>query len=623
MLITLAMAMPFISFLKNEVSAQMPREEVDEKYKWDLTDIYPSDEAWNQAKDKLVVELNKIDSYKGHITGSAANLLDFLKYNTEVSKTSARLRIYASLNSDLDTRVMKYQGMKQELQQIGAEIAARSAFVRPEILAVDWLVIETYMEQEPELKSYEKLLRDLYRLKDHTPNEDEGRILGLSGMVTGTAGSIYGTFKNAEMPNPEVTLSDGTKVTLDSPGFARNRAVTNRDDRELIFDAFFNNFGKFKASYGEMLYGNVKKDVYYARANNYESALEAALYPNNIPVEVYHALVENVNKNLPAFYRYLNIKKRMLGVDTLKYSDLYVNVVKDVDLKYDYDEGMKIILESLAPLGEEYVSTVKKAYNNRWLDVYPSTGKRSGAYSDDDFYDGHPFILLNYNGQYDDVSTVAHELGHTMHSYFSIKNQPWQTSRYTTFVAEVASTFNEELLFNHVMEGIKDDQVRLSLLMNRLDGFKGTLFRQTQFAEYELRIHEAVEKGIPLTGDYLSNLYMEIVKKYYGHDQGICFVNDCINMEWAYIPHLYYNFYVYQYSTSFTASVSLARSVMEGEKGAKERYMKFLGSGGSDYPIELLKKAGVDMTGDEVFTKTIDAMNDVMDQIEEILDKQK
>jgi oligoendopeptidase F len=370
-----------------------------------------------------------------------------------------------------------------------------------------------------------------------------------------------------------------------------------------------------------MLSGNVKSDIFRAQARHYSSSLEAALYPNNIPVEVYHALIDNVNKNLPAFHRYLEIKKRMLGVDTLKYLDLYAPTVKNVDLNYSYEEGTKLVLEALKPLGREYVSTVKKAINERWIDVYPTPGKVTGAYSNGAFYQGHPFILLNYNDLYDDVSTLAHELGHTMQSYFSNKNQPYPTSDYAIFVAEVASTFNEVLLFNYMIDKVKDDDVKLSLLMNWLDGFRGTLFRQTQFAEFELKVHEEAEQGKPLTGDTFSNIYSDIVKRYYGHDKGVCYIDDYINMEWAYIPHFYYNYYVYQYSTSFTASISLAEKVMSGDPKALENYMAFLSAGSSDYPIELLKKAGVDMTTAEPFEKAVEAMNKVMDEIETILDK--
>jgi oligoendopeptidase F len=331
--------------------------------------------------------------------------------------------------------------------------------------------------------------------------------------------------------------------------------------------------------------------------------------------------VENVNLNLPAFHRYLAIKKRMLGVDTLKYFDLYAPVVKNIDLKYTYDDASIIILDALKPLGNEYIATVRKAIESRWIDVYPTPGKQAGAYSSGMFRELHPYILLNYNDLYSDMSTFAHELGHTMHSYFSNNTQPYPLTNYKTFVAEVASTFNEVLLFNFMIKTVKDDNIRLSLLMQWLDSFKGTIFRQTQFAEFELRVHEAVEKGQPMTGDTFSETYMDILKTYYGHDNGVCNIDKNIEMEWAMIPHFYMNFYVYQYSTSFTASIALAEKVMSGDKEALKRYMEFLSAGGSDYPIELLKKAGADMTTSDPFSMTIASMNKVMDEIEKILDK--
>jgi len=434
---------------------------------------------------------------------------------------------------------------------------------------------------------------------------------------------VYGTFKDAEMPRPEVTLSNGETLSVGMAEYSKFRAAPNRNDRQIVFEAFWDNFARFKATYGEMLNGNVQNHIFRAKARHYASALEASLYPKNIPVDVYHSLVENVNKSLPSFHRYLNIKKRMMGLDTLRYLDLYAPAVKDIEMNYTYEEAGNIIVEALKPLGEEYVNTVKKAINERWIDVYPTPGKRSGAYSNGAFYDGHPFILLNYNDLYEDVSTMAHELGHTMQSYFSNKNQPYPLADYEIFVAEVASTFNEVLLFNYMMNKVVDDDVKLSLLMNWLDGFKGTLFRQTQFAEFELKIHETAEKGMPLTGDSFTEMYTDIVKRYYGHEQNICFIDDYISMEWAFIPHFYYNFYVYQYSTSFTASISLAEKVMNNEPGALENYLAFLSAGGSDYPIDLLKKAGVDMTTSDPFEKAMEAMNKVMDEIEKILDKKE
>jgi oligoendopeptidase F len=622
-IVAMLYSLTFSFVLGTNIIAQKERNEIENKYKWDLTPVFKTDEAWKTAKDKLIAELPKIETFKGKIMKSATNLLEFLEYSYNLNKETSKLYVYSLSLADLDVRDMKYSSMQKELQQIFTDFSAKSAYVEPEILNSEWNTVEKYMNEQPKLLIYKKYLSDLFRKKEHSLSEPEERIMGLSGLITGAPYSTYSTFSDGEMPYPEVTLSTGEKVTLNSSGYSRCRALPNRSDRELVFKAFWDNYKKYEATFGEMLYGNVKSDMFTSKARKYNSSLEAALYPNNIPIDVYKSLIKNVNKNLSAFHRYLAIKKRMLGVDTLKYLDLYAPVVKNVDLSYTYDKAKEVVLKALAPLGTEYTSTIQKAFDSRWIDVYPSKGKRSGAYSNGSIYDVHPYILLNFNGLYNDVSTLAHELGHTMQSYYSNKTQPYPTADYPTFVAEVASTFNEVLLFTEMMKEIKDDDVRLSLLMEWLDNFKGTLFRQTQFAEFELLIHETAEKGQPLTGDVLSKMYKDLVRKYYGHDKGVCYIDDNISMEWAFIPHFYYGFYVYQYSTSFTASISLAERVLNKEKGAFEKYIQFLSAGGSDYPIELLKKAGVDMTSSEPFDKTIASMNAVMDEIEKILDKKE
>lgn len=611
----------FSTFMAMNSYSQKSRSEIPDNFKWNLTDIYKSDADWRMAKEKLSEKQNEVVTFKGTLTKSASGLLKCLEYNANIMKEANKLYLYANLSSDLDTRNMNYAGMKQELQKMFSDYGAKAAFIEPEILTADWSLIDGFIRSEPRLEPYRMKLDNMFRTKKHTLSESEERILALAAPVDGVAASVFNTFSNAEMPAPEVTLSDGEKITVTQAEYSKFRASANRDDRRVVFESFWNNYEKFKASYGEMLGGNVQSHIFQAKARHYESSLAAALDPSNIPDQVYHSLISNVNKNLPAFHRYLAIKKRMMGVDTLKYYDLYAPVVKNVDLTYSYEDASKIILEALKPMGEAYVATVKKAIDNRWIDVYPTPGKQTGAYSDGSFYDGHPFIKLNYNGLYDGVSTMAHELGHTMQSYLSNKKQPYPLADYQTFVAEVASTFNEALLFDYMIKHETNDDIKLSLLMNWLDGFKGTLFRQTQFAEFELKIHEAAEKGLPLTGDSFSKIYMDILKAYYGDEKGVCKIDDYISMEWAFIPHFYYNFYVYQYSTSFTASTSLAEKVLAGDKNALAKYMEFLSAGGSDYPIELLKKAGVDMTTSEPFEKTIASMNKVMDEIEAILDK--
>lgn len=614
--------MTVITFSPAQVLAQTrERAEISDKYKWNLEDLYSSVEAWNTAKRELVAKFDQVSGYKGKLANSASELLACLEFNSGVSKDFGRLYSYANMKSDEDVGNSKYLAMKQEIQQLSTDYSSKAAFIRPEIAEMDKDKIDEFIEQDRGLKIYKMPLYDIQRTKAHTLSDKEEKILAEASLLAGGPSSIFSVFSNAELPYPEITLSDGTTAKLTKAGYAQHRASPNREDRETVFQAFWGTFTKFKGTFGTQLYANVKKDMFYARTRGYDSSLHSSLDENNIPTEVYLALIENVSNNLDSFHRYLNLKKRMLGVETLKYSDIYAPVVKGLDLKYTFDEAKKLAVDSVKPLGSSYGRVVEKAFKDRWIDVYPTPGKRSGGYCNGSAYDVHPYILLNYNGQYDDVSTLAHELGHAMHSYYSNKNQPYPTADYSIFVAEVASTFNEALLIHKMLEEIKDDDTRLSLLMNYLDGIKGTVFRQTQFAEFELRIHEKAERGEPLTGDVLSELYGEILKKYYGHDKGVCHIDDLYAIEWAYIPHFYYNFYVYQYSTSFTASTALAEKVLDREKGAVGKFVEFISSGGSDYPIDLLKKAGVDMTSAEPFNKTMAAMNRTMDEIEAILDK--
>ncbi len=597
------------------------RSQIDPKYQWQLEDIYPTIEAWEEAKTSLAGESEAVLQYKGQLSKSAEQLLACLEYGTYMSKELSRLYCYASMQSDLDTRESETLSLRQQVEQMITEYNAKASFVEPEIMVMDESVLAGFMAQEKGLSVHRMYLENLQRTKAHRLSEPEEKVLAEAGRLARGPSTIFSIFSNAELPYPTVTLSDGEEALLDKSGYARFRVAENRADREIVFQAFWKAFEGFKQTFGTQLYAQVQKDIFYSRVRHYESCLHSALDSDNVPVDVYHSLIDNVNQNLGTFHRYLKLKARMLKVDQLKYSDLYAPVVKDVDLKYSYDEAVALVLDAIEPLGDEYVSVAKQGMANRWIDVYPSTGKRSGAYSNGGCYDVHPYILLNYNGRFEDVSTLAHELGHTMHSFFSNKTQPYATADYSIFVAEVASTLNEALLIHKMLGQIKDDNVRLSLLMNYLDGIKGTVFRQTQFAEYELRMHDMAEKGTPLTGDALTELYGDVLNTYYGHDKGICHVDDLYHMEWAYIPHFYYNFYVFQYATSFTASTALSEKIINNEPGAVEKTLAFLSAGGSDYPINILKKMGVDMTQSDPFEKTMAAMNRTMDEIEAILDK--
>jgi oligoendopeptidase F len=486
------------------IAQQKERSEIPSEYKWNLVDICSSDEQWETDKQKLIEQFDKILPFKGKLASSPSELLACLELNSQISKEYGRLYSYATMKSDEDTRNSKRLGMKQQLQQLGTDYNSKSSFIDPEVAKMSKSTIDEFISKEPSLKIYKMYLYNIQRTKAHRLSEKEEKILAEAGLLATGPYSIYGILSNAELPYPEITLSNGTTVTLNKAGYSRYRALPNRDDREAVFQAFWETFNKFKGTFGTQLYANVKKDMFYARTRNYDSSLHSTLDQDNIPTEVYIALVKNIHNNLDTFHRYLSLKKRMLGVDQLKYSDVYAPVVKGVDLQYSYNEAKELVLDSVKPLGDNYTKVVKKAFDNRWLDVFPTPGKRAGAYSNGSVYDVHPYILLNYNGQYDDVSTIAHELGHTMHSHFSNTNQPYPTADYSIFVAEVASTFNEALLIKKMLSEIKDIDTRLSLLMNYLEGARQTVFRQTQFAEFELKIHEMAEQGEPLTGDTLT-----------------------------------------------------------------------------------------------------------------------
>jgi oligoendopeptidase F len=575
--------------------------------------------TWRAAKDKLVLEVPKLAAFKGTLGSSAARLAEALETGNRTAKEFQKVYVYARMMSDQDTRVSKYQGMQQEMQQIAAKFGETISFVEPEILKIDKATLDKWVAQEPRLKTYQHYLDDIQRRRPHTLSDAEERLLAASSLAAGTGSSAYNIFSNADFPYPTVTLSDGKAVKLDSSAFSLYRGVPNREDRKKVMDAFFSAFGKYKGTFGSLLNGQVQANEFYAGARHYKTAQEAALHGPNLPISVYTRLVDGVNQGLPTFHRYLQLRKKMMGLSDLHYYDLYAPLVATADLTYTPEESEKHVLASLAPLGADYVAAVRRAFNERWIDLLPSEGKRSGAYSNGAAYDVHPYMLINFNGKYNDVSTVTHELGHTMQSYLSNKTQPFHLANYPTFVAEVASTFNEALLIDYMLKTIKDDSTRLSLLGNYLEGIKGTVFRQTQFAEFEQRIHQMAEKGEPLTGESLSKAYLDITRKYYGHDKNVCIVDDYVQHEWAFIPHFYLNFYVFQYATSFTASAALSEKVLAGDPAATKRYLAFLSAGGSKYPIDLLKDAGVDMTTDEPLRLTLQKMNRVMDEMEKLL----
>jgi oligoendopeptidase F len=599
------------------------RAQTPDKYKWNLAEIYATDAAWRTAKAKLAADLPTLRQFQGSLTSSARTLADALEKQADFSKELSREYVYASMLADQDTRDASHEGMRQEMNQLAAAFGAESSFFEPELLKAGHEKVKALVASEPRLKVFSFYLDDVFRRSAHTLTDNEEKLLADVGPLAGSPSDVFNIFSNADFPYPTVTLSDGKSVKLDQAAFAELRALPTRADRQKLMTAFFGALGSFGRTFGTSMNGEVQKVWFFAKARKYPSALASQLDGPNIPASVYTRLVDGVNRNLPTFHRYLKLRQQMMKVDQLHYYDLYAPLVASVDLKYTPGEAQKLVLAAVEPLGSDYQATIGRAFDSRWIDLYPNEGKASGAYSNGGAYDVHPYMLINYSGQYTDVSTLAHELGHTMQSYYSNKTQPYPLANYPIFVAEVASTFNESLLIDYMLKQIKDDDTRLSLLGNYLENIKGTVFRQTQFAEFELRMHEMAQKGEAITGDAMAKLYFEITKKYYGHDQKVCIVDDYIAHEWSYIPHFYRDFYVFQYATSFTASSALAEKVKAGDPDAKKRYLAFLSAGGSKYPVDLLKDAGVDMTTDEPLDLTIKQMNRIMDEMEALLAKRK
>lgn len=593
------------------------RREVPRGLTWDLEQIYASTDAWQIARQKIAGRLPEMSAFQGHL-GEPAALWTAFSRLLEIRKELERVNAYAYFLADQDTRDSKHAEMRSQAQQLMTDFEAATAYFRPELLALGEPKVKALIAAEPRLASYQAVFDDILRNAPHTLSSGEEKLVAQAGEIQDSGQAVHSVFTDADLPYPEVQLANGQKVRLDASGYTKYRADSNRFNRLKVFKAFWTRYNEFRRTLAATLYAQVKGHLYDKSVHKYDSCLEAALFPNNVPPQVYRQLLKDVHANLPTLHRYLKLRRRLMGLKQLGYEDLYAPIIQGVDLKYTPEQAMKLTLEAAAPLGEEYTRTLGGAYENRWVDFLPSTGKRSGAYSSGDVYDLHPYQLLNFNGNYEDVSTLSHESGHSMHSYLSNKNQPYGLNSYPIFVAEVASTLNENLLFHYMLEHTQDKKVKLSLLGSYLENMRATLFRQTLLAEFELKVHEMAEQGQPLTGDNLNALYLKLLREYYGHDQGVCRVDDLYAIEWGYIPHFFYNFYVFQYATSQVASTSIAKAILAGQPGARDAYLKMLSSGSSDYPLALLQKAGVDMTTSQPFSAAMAEMNHIMDEIEKL-----
>jgi oligoendopeptidase F len=588
---------------------------------WNLGDLFPDDEAFAAAKRSFQDGLlTTVDAHRGRLLASPATLADAVDAVFEAYRRLHTLHAYASLKSDEDTRVGTYQAMRQEVQLLWTELAKRTAFLRPEILAGDPGTLERFLEEESRLGPYRHFLNDLVRQKAHVLPVGEERIMAESGLVRGQASSLYRLFSNAELPRPEIDLASGERVRLTPVAFQKHRTTAVRADRLKIFPTYFSAYADFRGTLGQNVYAVLKEHLFESRARGYGSCLEAALDGDNVPTAVYRNLIRQVHEALPVLHRYFRLRARFLGLDKLEYPDLYCPLGGAPALSYTTEQARETVYESLKPLGEDYLSALGDAFRSRWIDWHPADGKRSGAYAAGSVYDVHPYVLLNFTEDYDAVTTLAHEMGHAMHSHFSNKTQPFPTADYSIFVAEVASTFNEALLVRRVLETADSPATKLSVVGSYLDGIRGTLFRQTMFAEFELEIHERAERGEVLTGEVLDRIYLDLLRRYHGHDAGVVHIAEGYAVEWAAIPHFYYDFYVYQYATGIVAAGALSRAVLERRPGSRERYGRFLGTGGSDYPLELLRDAGVDLEDAAPYRATFAAVDGHLDELETLLD---
>ncbi len=600
------------------------RSEIPTQYTWNLADLYANEAAWVAAKAKIAAQIPDLGRYQGHLGDSAAMLHEALAAIMATSQELAKLAPYASMLNDQDSRIGRHLEMRQEAELLGVQMSTAIAFVTPEILALGEAKLRGFVAAEPKLRDYAHHLDDILRRGPHTLGAAEETIVAQAGNLADAGQALHGIFTNADFPYPEITLASGEKVVLDAAAYTRYRALPDRAERDKVFRAFWTTYAKFTRTLGVSLYAQVKAHVFERDVHKFTSCVDAALFDFNVPGSVYTQLIADVHANLPTLHRYLGLRRRIMGVEQLRYEDLYASIVDKVDLPYTPEQGVELTLAACKPLGDDYVAAMKKGFENRWVDFLPNTGKRSGAYSQG-IYGVHPYQLVNYMGRYEDVSTLAHEYGHSMHSYLADLAQPYVTHDYPIFVAEVASTLSENLLLHDMLDRTQDDATRLFLLGSYLDGMRQTLFRQTLFAEFELHIHEMAERGESLTGDNMTALYLGLLKQYYGDAERVCKIDDLYGVEWAYIPHFYYNFYVYQYATSLVASASIANRIRDdaaaGKTQARDAYIRMLSAGGSKYPIDLLKDTGVDMTTSEPFKAAMREMNHVMDEIEKILDR--
>jgi oligoendopeptidase F len=586
--------------------------------RWNLADLYPSVKAWAEDAARLEAQLKEFAACRGHLGESARRLKACLDAQADFAKRYARLEVYAQELLAEDTGVPESLELSEKGRTLGAKLEEATSFMKPEILRLGKARLERFYAREKSLAIYRHPLDQILRAAAHTLDSNGESIVATFGLSEEAASSTHQILTNADLPWPTLKLADGKEVKLNQSAYTEYREAPNRDDRRKVFDTFWGAWKQFERTFGVIFHESLKKDAIYTRVRKYPDTLARSLDRERIPAAVYETLIAETNGNLPTLHRYFRLRAKLLGIaGEMRYYDIYPPLVSSAR-KYPIDDGKKMMLEAVKPLGERYVAAMAAGLQNRWMDVYPRPRKLSGAHMAGSAYDVHPYVLMNYTDNYESVSTLAHEWGHAMHSYLSNAAQPFATADYSIFVAEIASTFNEALLLEHVLKNAADDNERLLYLGSALENLRGTFFRQAMFAEFEREVHARVDRGEPLSGDKLTQIYGEILRRYHGDKEGVVKIDDLYTVEWAYIPHFYRTFYVYQYATSIAASSLFADAVLKGEPGARERYLKLLSAGASDYPYELVKAAGVDLASPTPYRAVVARMNRIMDEIEAI-----
>jgi oligoendopeptidase F len=598
-----------------EANGIKKREEIASEYKWKLEDIYPNEQLWEEDFNAIKKLAQEADGLKGTLSSSATDLLKVLQLSDELGRKSEKIYVYARMRRDENNANSRYQALFDRAEGLSVQVGSITSFIVPEILSIPEPDLEAFMQQNQSLAVYRHSIEEIVRQREHILSSEEERLLAMTADLSMASGNIFTMLNNADIRFPVIKDESGHEVELTKGRYSGFMESSDRRVRQDAFQGLYDSYQKLINTLGASLSSSVKKDVFYARARKYDSAREAALDQDNVPVAVYDRLIESVHEHLDDMYRYMAIRKQLLKLDELHFYDIYTPLVSEYKMVIPYAKAQEILLKALQPLGSEYVSRLQEGFSNGWIDVYENEGKTSGAYSWGS-YETNPYVLLNYDNKLDDMFTLAHEMGHSLHSWYSNHAQPFVYSHYSIFVAEVASTVNESLLIDYLLKNSQDKQEKIYLINHYLEQFRGTVYRQAMFAEYEKIIHEQAELGVALTPEFLKQTYRDLNILYYGPE---IVLDEEIELEWARIPHFYSAFYVYKYATGFSTATALKEQIISEGQPAVARYLQFLKSGSSDYSINLLKNAGVDLLTPQPVSDALQYFGKLLDELEELL----